>query len=334
MSKTIRWGFMGCGKIASDFANAMKLLPKGEHEIVAVAATDLKRAQEFAKSFGVKQAFEGYDKVAQVAEVDIIYVNPLHPAHLKCVQLALNGGKAVLVEKAMGMNAKQVKKMIELAREKKLFMMEGFWTRYFPVYRDVRRAIKDGEIGEPRFFQGNFGHKIDIARILEKKLGGGSMLDFGCYLVSIATMIFDQRPINISAIGKLNKDGVDIMDCITMTYKNGAVAQLMVSAEVPMAQNVHIFGTEGRIEVHKTFNNPTKVTINGQTIEHALPEPNADYFYGNSQGLIYEMQCIRECLLKGDNECSTMTLEHSQIIMEIMDEVRRQVGVVYPEDSQ
>jgi dihydrodiol dehydrogenase / D-xylose 1-dehydrogenase (NADP) len=334
MTKTIRWGFMGCGKIASDFANALKYFPKEEHELVAVAATDLKRAQEFAKKFGVPNAFEGYEKVANAPDVDIIYVNTLHPAHLNCVKLALNGGKACLVEKAMAMNSKQVKEMTKLAREKGLFLMEGFWTRYFPVYRDVRQALKDGTIGEPMFFQGNFGHAIDLARILEKKLGGGSMLDFGCYLVSILTMIFNQRPQTINAIGKLNDEGVDIMACITLTYKNGAVAQLMLSAEVPMGQKVSVFGTKGQLEVQKMFNSPTKVIINSKEITHPLPEPNAEYFYANSQGFVYEIQCIRECLLKGDKECSTMSLEHSEIIMEIMDEVRRQVGVVYPEDSQ
>jgi len=254
---------------------------------------------------------------------------------LRCTKLALNGNKAVLVEKAMAMNSKQVRAMVQLAREKGLFLMEGFWSRFFPVYEEIRRALADGSIGEPKFLQGNFGHQIDSARILEKKLGGGSLLDFGCYLVMIATMIFNgQRPESIHAIGKLSDDGIDIMDCVTLKYKGNAVAQLMMSAEVVMGQTVSVFGTKGQLEVLKVFNCPTRLIVNSKEISHPLPEPKDPLFYNNSQGMIYEMQCIRKCLLKGSKECSTMPLDHSIVIMEIMDEIRRQVGVVYPEDEQ
>jgi len=329
---------MGCGKIASDFANSVKLLPKGDHEIVAVAAGDLARAKEFAKKFGVKHAFGSYEELAAHPDIEIVYINTLHISHLHCAKLALNAGKHVLCEKSMAVNLKQVREMIQLARQKGLFLMEGYWSRFFPVYEEVRKALKNEEIGEPKFVQGNFGHQVDpaeLARVLKKSLGGSSLMDFGCYLVMFSTMIFNgQRPESVHAIGKLNEDGVDIMDCITLKYKNDAVAQLMMSAEVAMAQRVLVMGTKGQLEVPRIFNSATKVIINSKEITHPLPECKEQLHYPNQHGLLYEIQCVRDCLLKGHKECPLMTLEHSEVIMEIMDEIRRQVGVVYPEDKQ
>jgi len=338
MPSPTRWGFMGAGKIAHDFASAMKSLPKGEHEIVAVAASNGKRAQEFATKFGIKHAFEGYEKVAECPEVDIVYINPLNPTHLKCVQLALKAGKHTLCEKPLGMNSKQVKEMIELARQKGVFFMEAFWSRFFPIYDEIRSALNDGRIGEPKFFQGNFGNcvpKEELARIFKKGLGGSSVADFGCYLVQLSTLVFGgQRPEKVIAIGKLNGEGVDVMDCVTLKYKNDAVAQLMISAEVNMAHRVQVFGTKGYFELPTSLNSPAKVIINGKPIEHPLPESNEKFNYPNSQGLAYEIAHVRECLLKGLKESPLQTWADSEVIVSILDEVRHQVGVVYAEDKE
>jgi len=315
----------------------MKSLPKGEHEIVAVAARDQKRAQEFADKFGIKRAYEGYENIANDPEVDVVYVNVLNRDHVKCVMIALNGGKNVLCEKPLAINSKQVGEMIQLAREKKVFFMEAFWSRCFPVYEEIRRALKDGKIGEPKFLQGNFGIEMDpeeMARVLVKKIGGSSLIDLGCYLIMYTTMIFNgQRPEAIHAWGKLNKEGVDVLDCISLKYKDDVYAQLILSAEVNMTQKVMVFGTKGQIEVPTWFNSPSSVIVNDEEINHPLPKPQGHLNFPNTQGLAYEANHVRECLLQGLKESPIMPLEHTDVIVSITDEVRRQVGVVYPEDQ-
>jgi len=329
---------MGAGKIAQDFATAMKSLPKGEHEIVAVAARDLKRAQEFADNFGVKYAVESYEYVANCEEVDVVYVNVVNPNHLDLVKLAMNGNKAVLCEKPLGMNSKQVREMLDLARQKKVFFMEAFWSRCFPIYEEIRQSLREGKIGEPKFIQGSFGIQMDpqdMARVFEKKLGGSRLIDLGCYLIMCTTMMFNgQRPQAVHAWGKLNKEGVDILDCISLKYKDDVYAQLMLSAETNMSQKFQVFGSKGQLELPGWFNSPSKVIVNDDEIEHPLPDVKEHFHYPNSQGLAYEAKHVRECLLQGLKESPVMPLEHTDIIVSITDEVRRQVGVTFPEDKQ
>jgi len=313
------------------------LLPKTEHQIDAVAATNLKRAQEFGEKFGTKHAFEGYEKLANCADVDVVYVNNLHPQHLPCVKLALNAGKAVLCEKALAINAREVQEMIDLARQKGVFFMEGFWNRCFPIYDEIRKVLKDGRIGEPKILQGIMAFQPDkeeLARLFKKELGGSAILDTGCYLVQAVTLFFNgQRPESVHATGKVNEEGVDILETVTLTYKNNSYAQLVVSFVGPTANRLVVYGTKGHLEF-PFVNRPTSLTINSETIEHPLPEAKTDFYYGFSQGMIYEAQHVRDCLLKGLKESPLVPLEHSHVIASIMDEIRRQLGVVFPQDNQ
>jgi len=244
----------------------------------------------------------------------------------------------------LGMNARQVREMIQLARQKNVFFMEAFWSRCLPVYEEIRRALKDDRIGEPKFLQGIMGiETYDMETLTisswhadhpyKKESGGSAMLDFGCYMIMLTTMLFDgQRPELIEAIGKLESDGPDLTDCVTLRYKNDAVAQLMLSAEVLTEQRVILFGTKGSLELPELIYAPSKVIINSKLIEHPLPDTKgAEYQYQGFQGLFYEVQHVRECLLKGLKESPLMPLEHTDINASVIDEIRRQLGCVYPD---
>jgi len=331
---------MGTGRIASDFASAMRTLPKEEHQIVAVAATSLKKAKEFGAKFNAKHAFEGYENVANCPEVDIVYVTVLNTGHFECAKLALEAGKPVLCEKPMGMNSKQVKQLVQFARQKGVFFMEAFWSRCFPVYDEIRAALKDGRIGVPKGVQINFGFvapddPVATGRQFKKDMGGSALLDIGCYTIMFVTMAFNgERPTEIKAWGELNKDGVDVSDTVMLKYSNGAYAQVIFSMRAEMSNTAAIFGTKGKIEVHRPFASPESAKVHKTVVNKPLPESNDHFFYPNSVGLSYEAKHVRECLLKGLKESPLMPLEHSEVVVSIMDEIRKQVGVVYPEDSQ
>lgn len=143
----LRWGMAAAGNISHDFANALTTLSKDEQQVVAVAARDLSRAQQFAKRFDIPKAYGNYLSLAEDPNVEIVHVGAIHTQHLAVASMMLEHGKHVLCEVPMGINVKQVQKLVALAKEKNLFFIEGIWTGHFPSYRYVYQQIQNGALG-------------------------------------------------------------------------------------------------------------------------------------------------------------------------------------------
>lgn len=144
----LRWGVAAAGNISFDFVNALTTLKEDEHQVVAVAARDLNRAQEFADGFDIPNVYGNYLELAKDPNVEIVYVGVIHIQHLNVASMMLEHGKHVLCEVPMGINQKQVQKLVALAKEKNLFLIEGIWTGHFPAYRHVHQQIQNGALGE------------------------------------------------------------------------------------------------------------------------------------------------------------------------------------------
>lgn len=162
----LRWGIASAGKISHDFATAVGTLSSSDHKLVAVAARDQEKANEFAKLHDIERAHEGYERLAKDAMVEVVYVGVLNPQHYEVALLMLEHGKHVLCEKPLTMNEKQSSKLIAIAKEKKLFLMEAIWSRFFPSYQYVRRQIQSGALGDIKNVNVEFGFSIaDVARL-------------------------------------------------------------------------------------------------------------------------------------------------------------------------
>lgn len=144
----LKWGIVSVGNISHDFVNALSTLNTDEHKVVAVAARDLDRAEKFAKLFDIPQFYGNYSELAQDPDIEVVYIGTLHMQHLNISMLMLDRGKHVLCEKPLCMNEKQVRQLTAFAKEKKLFLMEGIWSRCFPSYQYVRNQIVNGKLGE------------------------------------------------------------------------------------------------------------------------------------------------------------------------------------------
>ena len=151
----IRWGILGCGKIARKFAADLTLVT--DSKLVAVGARRLETALEFSKEFPVTHVHGSYEELVNNPEVDVIYVASPHGLHHEHTLLCLQHKKAVLCEKAFALNSRQVNEMIECARENKTFLMEAVWTKFLPHYQLVKKMIDAGELGEIRSVLVNFG---------------------------------------------------------------------------------------------------------------------------------------------------------------------------------
>ncbi|XP_076061019.1 trans-1,2-dihydrobenzene-1,2-diol dehydrogenase-like [Oratosquilla oratoria] len=330
-----KWGIAGAGKISADFVSAMKAHPAGEHRVVAVAARDLKKAQDFASKHGAKKAYGSYQDLAKDPEIDVVYVGVIHPCHLSVAKDMIEGGKPVLVEKPLCMNFKETKQLVDLAKKKKVFLMEAIWSRCFPVYKELEKRIKSGEIGDVVQVFSSFGQPIEgFDRSSKKELGGGAILDLGIYPVQFASLVMgSEKPLAICTGGHLNKNGVDETSSTTLVYSKGRVATVNCSMRCELPNVGIVVGTKGSIEVPYPMWCPTSLTSPSGTFSSPFPKTDQEFNFVNSQGLMYESAEVRRCLQQGLLESPRVPHDETLLIAEILEDMRKQVGVHYEQDE-
>jgi len=327
----IRWGILGCGKIARKFASDLKLVK--DAVLVAAGARSMESVKMFAAEFPVQYTHDSYEALAENSEVDVIYIATPHSEHYKNTLLCLQHNKAVLCEKAFAVNKAQVQEMIETAQRKKLFLMEAMWTKFLPHYKKVKALINENRLGEIKSVLINFGFKAvaPVApRLFEPALAGGSLLDIGIYNVFMATSILGM-PEKIEASITPAYSGVDEQCAILLKYSNGAMAQLFSSFATNMATEADICGTEGRMRLLSRFYEPST------TIEYYPGKIDSKqiipFMKEEGWGYRYEIEHVCHCLQKGFIQSDVMTHDDSLQLISILDEVRRISGIKYPADE-
>ncbi|CAK9796079.1 Trans-1,2-dihydrobenzene-1,2-diol dehydrogenase [Anthophora plagiata] len=329
----VHWGIAGAGKISHDFVTALRTLPESEHIVVAVAARELSRAQSFSTLHKIKKAFDSYAELAKDKEIDVVYIGTLNPQHFEIAKLMLNHGKHVLCEKPLTMNLKQTRELINLAKERKLFLMEAIWSRCFPAYETLKKEIDSQSIGEVHQVLVSFGFNIsDVERLNKRNLGGGTILDLGVYTIQLACLVFNnEMPHTIKATGCLNEEEVDLSMSASFIYKGNRTATMVTHSLVELPNEAYIIGTKGMIKIPR-FWCPTTVELPSGTINVPLPETKHKCNFVNSAGLRYEADEVRKCILAGLTESPKVPHDASLLIAELEDEIRRQVGVTYSDD--
>ncbi|NP_001005600.2 trans-1,2-dihydrobenzene-1,2-diol dehydrogenase [Danio rerio] len=332
----LRWGICSAGKISHDFTVALRTLPAEQHQVVAVAARELAHAQEFAQKHSIPRAYGSYEELAEDPEIDVVYVGTIHPHHLRVGLLFMNAKKNVLCEKPLAMNLKEVQQMISAARRSDVFLMEAVWTRFFPASLEISRLLSQNAVGQVKLVRADFGAALlGVPRAVQKHLGGGALLDIGIYCIQFVLMVFNgEKPEQIQASGVCLDTGVDEAMVVTLKFSGHrlAVCTCTVAAELP--NEALIVGTEGTIKVPAHMWCPTSLLVNGVETQFPVPDPHLPLNFINSTGMRYEAEEVRRCVLAGLKESSRMSHADSALLADIMDEARRQVGVVYSQDSQ
>ncbi|KAJ8316875.1 hypothetical protein KUTeg_004779 [Tegillarca granosa] len=333
---TLRWGICGAGLISSDFCSALKTLPSGEHEIVAVAARDVSRSKEFADKFAVKKAYGSYEELAIDPDIDVIYIGTIHIKHHEHSILMLKAGKHVLCEKPMAINLKQCREILKVAKESKRFFMEATWSRSLPIYEQIREELASGRLGDVQMVTAKLCIPLlNVERIANNKLGGGCLLDVGVYTLQFACMVYDENPEQIIATGYVNKNGIDENGAVILKYSGGRLASLAYSAKTHWVENNNggIHGTKGSIELPTTFWCPKEAIMPSGKYTNDFPQGPEKYNFINAGGLRYQADKVRTSILEGKTECYVMPHRHSEMMFTITDEIRRQIGLKYNEDD-
>ena len=327
----IRWGILGCGRIARKFASDLKLVD--DAILVACGARNAASADAFANEFSVKNKHYSYEALVADNEVDVIYVATPHSHHHEHTLLCINNGKAVLCEKAFAINYKQAKEMIDAARSKNVFLMEAVWTKFLQPYNKVKEMIDAGMLGEIKSMLVNFGFRPPAEapqRLLDPSLGGGTMLDIGIYNVFTA-LFFLGKPDAITAEASLTSQHTDTQCAVTFKYNDGKLAQLFSSFLSDLGTEADICGTSGRVRLTARYYTPfTTIEYfpDKQDSKQIVEIDNAQQGYGYQ----HEAKHVGECLVKGLTESPVMTHADTLLLMETLDAIRKKAGITYPAD--
>jgi predicted dehydrogenase len=323
----IRWGIIGTGNIAQKFAADLTTMP--EARLVAVGSRSQAAAEGFGARWGAARRHGSYAALAEDKEVEAVYVAVPHPFHAENSMLCLEAGKAVLCEKPFALNAAQAQKVIHCARAGKRLLMEGMWTRAFPVMARLRRLLEEGAVGRVRLVAADFSFRAGFSpegRLFNRALGGGALLDVGIYPVSLASMILG-TPARIWSGAEMGATGVDYQAAMIFHYHNGAVATLFAGLRAECSGEAEIIGEAGMIQIHRVWWKPSRMTVTragGKREDFDLP------YAGN--GFQFEAAEFMNCLRQGRLESALMPLEETLSIMKTLDAVRAPWGLRYPEE--
>ena len=319
-------GIIGAGWIAEKMAASLAPLP--DYRVYAVASRSRQKAEAFAKNWGIEKAYGSYDQLVDDPLVDLVYIATPHSHHYDHAMLAVSHHKAVLVEKAFTANARQCEALLAAAQSEGVFLTEAIWTRYMPLSMKVIELMNSGVIGEPRVLTATLCYSMEHKeRIVRPDLCGGALLDLGVYVLNFARMYFGTDITRTVTNCLMGPTGVDLHESISLTYRDGKMANLQAGALCLNDRQGIISGTEGYIRVDNV-NCPELVEVyrNYELVEsHSRP---ADIVTGYE----YQVKESRRCMEAGLLESPMMPHAETLAIMRQMDNMRQEWGVHYPMD--
>ena len=318
----MKWGILSTGTIAKNFAQTAKKMP--EVQLQAIASRSRESAEAFAKTYGIPTAHDHYAALANDPDVEIVYVATPHSRHYENMKLLIEAGKHVLCEKSFTTDAKQAKEIFELAKKRNVFVMEAFWTKFIPLYRQIETILESGELGEIRAVTAQYGYTTAReARKFDPALAGGALLDIGVYAIGFACMMMGYAFDDVRGDMVMNSVGTDALDAITLR-RGKAVAQLTTAIGANMPTFGAVYGTKGHIDIPE-FKNPTRAVLH---LDGQEPVELVQPFDIN--GFEYEIREAQACVEAGKMQSERMTGEQTIAVMRIMDEIRRQNGFRFP----
>jgi predicted dehydrogenase len=354
MSTPIRWGILGAGAVAAEFATGLRFL--SDAALVAVGSRDAARAAAFAARFsgaGARvRACASYEELVADPSVDVIYVATPNAQHRAHAELALRAGKPVLVEKPFALDEAEGRAVVELARSRGLFCMEAMWMRCAPAVRAAQEALREGRVGAPRLLTAQLGFPFVVSadhRVFQPQGGGGALLDLGVYPISLAVGLLG-APTSVFARATLGTTGVDEDVSLVLTHPGGAQSVLAASLRTQLGNAALLGGTGGTLELPAPLYFPRELRVTPLTprgheraagprrLERlrlhpvgrllarqvgALRSPGRSF---DRPGNGYETEAaeVGRCLRAGLRESPLVPLEDSLAVLRVVDAARRQ----------
>ena len=342
----IRWGIIGPGSIANNFADALKESYSGE--LKGIASLNNNRRNEFGDKYKIKNQFRfiNYDLLLDSNDIDAVYISTPHTLHAELSIKAAGKGKHILCEKPAAVNLTEGKKVIDAVRESGVFYMEGFMYRCHPQIPALLKIIKNNKIGKIIKITSSFGFDmqqiISDHRLFDKNLAGGAILDVGLYPVSLSRMVAGAavgkkfiNPISISAKAKIGETGVDEIASAILTFENEIIAEVSTAIMQNMDNNAVIEGDIGKIIIDNPwmpgkdggpYNTKIRIIKNGKE--------EIEEFKGPEHLFFFEAELASQTIAKQRIEVPYpgMTWDDTLGNIKVLDMWRKEIGYHLKED--
>ncbi|MDR0555017.1 MAG: Gfo/Idh/MocA family oxidoreductase [Treponema sp.] len=313
------WCFIGAGSIANRVAKDLPLAD-GSYA-AAVWSRKFENAQTFAETYGA-HPYKTAGEAMRDPAVKAVYVATPHPFHRDATLEALRLGKPVLCEKPLAMNLPEAQEMVNTAREKGIYLLDGLWTRHNPVIKQALAWVKEGRIGKVRSLQASFSFYNAFnpaSRLHAPELGGGAVLDVGVYTIAMARFLFEREPVEVSATANFSPLGVDTLCAMRFTYGDGTIARLFCGISASEPQDACIAGEAGHIIIPKFWAPRSARLHTSDAVETYAPG-----FSG--EGFQFEFNAAAADILAGKKENDLVTHQMSLDILGLIDNVMKLSG--------
>lgn len=319
----IKFGIIGLGFIGTRFAKALQLV--NDAELVAVAARDKSRADEFAKNHKAKRAYENYEDLIKNSPADVIYIALPHNFHYEIAKLCIQHKKGVLCEKPFFTNKKDAEELLNLAKTNEVFVMEALWTRCLPAFIKAKEWVTGKRIGDLKLIDTYYcsAKEYDIeSRLFNPNLAGGSLYDIGVYVIAFATGITGNAPIIANSIATKAPSGVDNSVSIQMLFESDVIGNSTCSNSVSIEREASIFGTNGYITLNSCCS-PNKCQLFDSN--HNLIDSFEDT---EKEGFVYQIKHVIKQLRNNELQSDLIPMKDTVDCAHIFDEIKIQCNLL------
>ncbi|CYU54178.1 Gfo/Idh/MocA family protein [Streptococcus suis] len=319
-----KWATLGTGVIANELVQALQAMGGN---LYSVANRTYDKGVEFAQKYGIEKVYREIDEVFTDPEVDIIYISTPHNTHINYLRKALKAGKHVLCEKSITLNSEELAEAIQLAEENQVVLAEAMTIFHMPIYRQLSEVVASGKLGDLKMIQMNFGSykEYDMTnRFFNKNLAGGALLDIGVYALSFVRWFMTEKPNQVLSQVKLAPTGVDEQVGILLSNDAGEMATIALTLHAKQPKRGTIAYDKGYIELYEYPRGQKAVITYTEDGSQEVIEAGE-----TAKALSYEVADMEKAVAGIEN---TMYLAFTQDVMEIMTQLRKEWGLVYPEE--
>ena len=337
----INWGILGTGIIARVFATSMK--DSTGSCLKVVASRSIEKSQKFAERYNC-EALEGYKNLLADKEVDAIYIATPHNSHFELALDSLNAKKSVLCEKPITINSTEAMVLIEAARNNRVMLMEAFMYRAHPQTHKIHELVEKEFKKESLTIEASFGFTAEVPdehRLVNPELGGGSIMDIGCYPMSMSRMVVGAKngkpfsnPISIEAKGELSSKGVDLNSSAELSFADGSKALISCAINKPLQNAVHIFNEQKSIFISEPWQCGEQNDRKSKIIFKKKGEEDQDINFDEDKGVFtYEIEHFVNLLNQKEKQSKKISHADSHGNMIWLDAWRKSIGVYYSADN-
>lgn len=326
MDKNLNWAVLGTGVIANQMAQALQKMGKN---LYSVANRTHSKALSFAEKYGVGKVYGNIDEVFTDENVDIIYITTPHNTHIQYIRKALENKKHVFCEKAITLNSSELEEAVKLAEENGVIIAEAMTIWHMPLYKKLWQIAQSGKLGKLQLIQLNFGSFKDYDmsnRFFNINLAGGALLDIGVYSLSLARSFMSSQPTEIKSQVKFAESGVDEQASIIMMNDESEMATITLSLHSKQPKRAVISFEKGYIEIMEYPRADKAFIVDAETGEKTEITEGA-----TELALMYEMEDMEHAINSGNE--SVLKLDSTIDVMKIMTNLRKEWGLVYPEEQ-